>query len=119
MEAMTGKNLKIGDVLIEQGYLTEEELKKALEFIDSAPNREAIALRYGYAMKLLSSCGGARPEGSDEAARLNREALFSNHEMTARQRRTMDDFSQAALQCCRDTWTWRQKLRYRFWECLY
>lgn len=94
-------------------------LKKALESIDSAPNREAIALRYGYAMKLLSSCGGARPEGSDEAARLNREALFSNHEMTARQRRTMDDFSRAALQCCRDTWTWRQKLRYRFWECLY
>jgi len=70
-------------------------------------------------MKLLSSCSGARPEGSDEAARLNREALFSNHEMTARQRRKMDDFSQAALQCCRDTWTWRQKLRYRFWECLY
>ena len=31
MEAMTGKNLKIGDVLKEQGYLTEEDLEKALE----------------------------------------------------------------------------------------
>lgn len=31
MEAMTGKNLKIGDVLKEQGYLSEEELQKALE----------------------------------------------------------------------------------------
>ena len=31
MEAMTGKNLKIGDVLIEQGYLTQEALEKALE----------------------------------------------------------------------------------------
>ncbi|MGN1179939.1 MAG: GspE/PulE family protein [Suilimivivens sp.] len=31
MEAMTGKNLKIGDVLKEQGYLTQEELEKALE----------------------------------------------------------------------------------------
>lgn len=30
MEAMTGKNLKIGDVLKEQGYLTEEDLQKAL-----------------------------------------------------------------------------------------
>lgn len=30
MEAITGKNLKIGDVLIEQGYLTEADLKKAL-----------------------------------------------------------------------------------------
>ena len=28
---MTGKNLKIGDVLKEQGYLSEEELQKALE----------------------------------------------------------------------------------------
>ena len=31
MEAMTGKNLKIGDVLKEQGYLSDEELQKALE----------------------------------------------------------------------------------------
>ncbi len=31
MEAITGKNLKIGDVLKEQGYLSEEELQKALE----------------------------------------------------------------------------------------
>ena len=31
MEAMTGKNLKIGDVLKEQGYLSEEELQRALE----------------------------------------------------------------------------------------
>lgn len=31
MEAMTGKTLKIGDVLIEQGYLTKEELESALE----------------------------------------------------------------------------------------
>lgn len=30
MEAMTGKNLKIGDVLKEQGYLSEEDLQKAL-----------------------------------------------------------------------------------------
>lgn len=30
MEAMTGKNLKIGDVLKEQGYLSDEDLQKAL-----------------------------------------------------------------------------------------
>lgn len=30
MEAMTGKNLKIGDVLKEQGYLTDEQLETAL-----------------------------------------------------------------------------------------
>ena len=28
METITGKNLKIGDVLIEQGYLTEKDLEK-------------------------------------------------------------------------------------------
>ncbi len=31
MEAMTGKNLKIGDMLKEQGYLSDEDLLKALE----------------------------------------------------------------------------------------
>ncbi|MCM1126296.1 MAG: Flp pilus assembly complex ATPase component TadA [Lachnospiraceae bacterium] len=31
MEAMTGKNLKIGDMLKEQGYLSDEDLQKALE----------------------------------------------------------------------------------------
>lgn len=30
METMTGKNLKIGDVLKEQGYLSDEDLQKAL-----------------------------------------------------------------------------------------
>ncbi len=31
MEAMTGKNLKIGDMLKEQGYLSDEDLQKALD----------------------------------------------------------------------------------------
>lgn len=31
METITGKNLKIGDMLKEQGYLSEEQLQKALE----------------------------------------------------------------------------------------
>ena len=31
METITGKNLKIGDVLIEQGYLTEKDLEKLLK----------------------------------------------------------------------------------------
>ena len=32
METITGRNLKIGDVLIEQGYLTRQALEEALEF---------------------------------------------------------------------------------------
>lgn len=32
METITGRNVKIGDILIEQGYLTREALEEALEF---------------------------------------------------------------------------------------
>lgn len=50
MEAMTGKNLKIGDVLIEQGYLTEEELKKALEFQKNSEGKRLgeVLIEEGY-----------------------------------------------------------------------
>lgn len=96
-----------------------KRLKTALESIQNAPNREAIAMGYGYALKLLRCCQGFTPEGREEAAQLNREALFSNHDMTDGQRQQMEAFSQTVLQGCREHWTWRQKLRYRLWECLY
>ncbi len=50
MEAMTGKNLKIGDVLIEQGYLTQEALKDALEFQKSSSGKRLgeVLIEQGY-----------------------------------------------------------------------
>lgn len=50
MEAMTGKNLKIGDVLIEQGYLTKEALEDALEFQKSSSGKRLgeVLIEQGY-----------------------------------------------------------------------
>ncbi len=50
MEAMTGKNLKIGDVLIEQGYLTREALQDALEFQKGSSGKRLgeVLIEQGY-----------------------------------------------------------------------
>ncbi|MGN0377675.1 MAG: GspE/PulE family protein [Suilimivivens sp.] len=50
MEAMTGKNLKIGDVLKEQGYLTQEELEKALEMQKNSSGKRLgeVLIEQGY-----------------------------------------------------------------------
>ena len=99
--------------------LRRRKLKAALLEIRQAANREAIAMGYGYARKLLSTCAGFVPEGAGEAAELNWEALFSNHDMTAEQRGRMEEFSTRVLTGCRQNWSLRQKLRYRLWDCLY
>ena len=50
METMTGKNLKIGDVLKEQGYLTQEDLEKALEVQKSSSGKRLgeVLIEQGY-----------------------------------------------------------------------
>ena len=96
-----------------------KRFQKALLAIDTAPNREAIALRFGYAVSLLGTCENLSVAGTPLAEELNREALFSNHEMTDSQRQEMDDYAQQVLVACRNTWTIPQKLRYRLWDCLY
>lgn len=50
MEAMTGKNLKIGDVLKEQGYLTQEDLEKALDVQKSSSGKRLgeVLIEQGY-----------------------------------------------------------------------
>lgn len=96
-----------------------KRFRKALLAIDAALNREAIALRFGYAVSLLGTCDGLTVDGSQMAENLNREALFSNHEMTDNQRQEMDAYAQKVLEACRNTWTIPQKLRYLLWDCLY
>lgn len=96
-----------------------KKFRNALAAIDIAPNRDAIAMRFGYAIRLLSSCAGIQVSGSEQAAELNREALFSNHEMTDCQRTEMDDYAGRVLTACKEKWTVLQKLRHRLWDCLY
>lgn len=94
-------------------------LRRTLAEMDKADNRQAIALRYGYASLLLSRAKIPLPEGADEARAFNREALFSAHEMSNAQRQRMDDYARHALAACRQSWNVLQKLRYRFWDGIY
>lgn len=96
-----------------------KKFRKALTAIDTAPNRDAIAMRFGYAVRLLSSCANVQIDGCQQAERLNREALFSNHEMTDQQRIEMDDYARSVLTACKEEWTITEKLRYWAWDCLY
>lgn len=95
------------------------KLKQAFAAIASADNREAISMRYGYAVRLSQSCGGTSVEGAERAEKLNREALFSNREMTQEQRDEMDSYAQRVLHACKEKWTVLEKIRYRVWDCLY
>lgn len=100
-------------------FLKRRKLNAALTGIEKAPHREAIALRYGYAMAL--QCRSKAPPHADAAAaaELNREARFSTHEMTAEQRQWMDCHARSVLQNCKNSWSWFQKVKYRLWNCLY
>lgn len=106
-------------VLVIIVLIKRKRFRRALAAIDAAPNRDAIAMRFGYAVKLLESCAGIQVSGDEQAARLNREALFSNHEMTDIQRTEMDRYAGHVLAACKEKWTVPQKLRHRFWDCLY
>ena len=92
--------------------------RRAMAAMGSAPNREAIALAYGYAVRLRESCAGLELHDAGMAA-LNREALFSDHPMTDSQRRDMEAYIRQVLDACKETWTIPEKLRYRLWDCLY
>ncbi len=99
--------------------LRRRRFNAAMQAMDRADNRDAIALRYGYAACLMDHSAAVPPDGSEAAEALNREALFSDHEMTHRQRKEMDSYADAVLTACKNSWSWLQKLRYRLWDCLY
>mgnify|MGYP003280614494 FL=1 len=93
--------------------------RKKMAAIDAANDREAIAMRYGYAVCLLRHSTVQFPEDAAEAAELNQKALFSTQEMTPEQRKQIDSFAVHVLDACKGSWTTWEKIRYRLWNCLY
>lgn len=96
-----------------------KRFQKAMRSMQAASNRNAITMEYGYAVRLRQTCGNPDVEGSSRAAELNREALFSLHEMTDAQRQEILSYVEQVLQICKKNWTVRKKLYYRFWDCLF
>ena len=108
-------------ILLLAGYILHRRrvFRKKLAAIDAADDREAIAMRYGYAVCLLRHSTAKPPEGASEAAELNQKALFSTQEMTPEQRGDVDAYAARVLDVCKSSWTIWEKIRYRLWNCLY
>lgn len=97
-----------------------KRLKKALSAIDNADNKTAVHLRFGYAEKLLESADiDAKSFGYDEAFAINREALFSEHEISDEQRKTVDEYAQKVLAECKNKWSLWQKFKNSFVKFIY
>ena len=108
-------------ILLLAGYVFHRRrvFRKKLAAIDAADDREAIAMRYGYAVCLLRHSTANPPEGASEAAELNQKALFSTQEMTPEQRKDVDAYAMRVLDACKGSWTIWEKIWYRLWNCLY
>ncbi len=96
--------------------LRRRRLKKRLAALESAAPREAVAGLYGYAVYLQEKTGLTLP--GREAEALNREALFSAHEITAAQAAQMQAYVAAVRALCR-TRPLPRRLRDRWLRCLY
>ena len=100
--------------------MMRKRLKKALSAIDNADNKTAVPLRFGYAEKLLEVSGIGKETADYEAAfAINREALFSEHEISDGQRKTVDDYAKNILAECKNNWSLWQKFKNRFVKIIY
>lgn len=99
-------------------FAMRRKLKKAILTIDSADNKTAVPLRFGYAQKLLDN-SGLETEGYEEAFTINKEALFSEHEISDEQRRMVDDFAEKVLAECKKSWSLWQKIKYKWIKFIY
>lgn len=94
-------------------------LRRYLRRIDTAGHREAVRGRYIYAQSLARRCPTAILPDGKEAVRLYEEATFSDHEMTAEHRKSMDAYAEEMLTACRGAWTFTEKIRWRLLHAIY
>ena len=103
--------------------LMRRKLKKVLLAIKSADNKTGAAMRFGYAQKLSESAALSEDTlesfGYAEAFKVNREALFSEHEISDEQRKTVDIYAEKVLAECKNKWSLWQKFKNRFLKFIY
>ena len=58
-------------------------------------------------------------EENEAAKSLNREAMFSDHEMSDISREEMEDYVERVKDMCRQKWNFLRRFYYRFVNCLY
>ncbi len=94
--------------------IRRSRLRKALKKIDDSDNRDAVAMLYGYASMLMGTLGEIDIPRADEAAFLNREAMFSNHEISDENLAQMKSFSDDVQSLCKKKWGLWLTIRRRF-----
>ena len=94
------------------------KLRRALEKISSSDNRSAVAMLYGYAV-MLAEKARITEDPDDTARSLNREAMFSDHEMSDAAREEMEGYVERVKEMCRKKWNFLKRFYYRFVDCVY
>ncbi len=103
--------------VIIRAFILRRRLRKSLKNAQEMDNKELIKTLYGYAQMLLSKL---EERYSDEEIRLiNREAMFSDHEMTDEQAQKVREYLKKVEDICKKEWKIIKKIKYRFIECIY
>lgn len=96
-----------------------KRLYETLEKMKQADNRSAIAMYYKYAGVLKGYADGELLEKQEEIDQLNKEALFSNHNMTEEQRQLMGNYVKEVIRACKESWSVGKRFWYHYILWLY
>lgn len=103
--------------------IKRRKLRKKLDAIGAEENKAAIAMQFGYSEMLRSHAKLSVEElnelNYDEVFALNKEALFSEHQMSTEQRNAVFEYSDKILELCKKHWSFTQKFLNRWVKCIY
>ena len=103
--------------------MKRKRLCAKLAAIESADNKSAIAMQFGYAEMLRKHAevppNALQNMNYDSVFAINKEALFSEHPMTDEQRSAVFEYSAKMLAFCKSRWNAGQKFLNRWIKCLY
>lgn len=81
--------------------------------------KKESASHYGYRVGITSAWSEELGEQFDEVLGIAQKAFFSNHDMSDEEWTKMNDYQKTMLTELVKDKKWYQKLRYRYWYCLY
>ena len=102
-----------------RALIKRRKLRRTLNGIKGYDNKEAITVMYGYCMMLIGKINDVDFAVNDLIREINLEARFSAGSMSDEQRRAVGEYLKEIYLLCREKWSFAEKIRYRFIECIY
>lgn len=90
------------------------KLFRTLDEIHQMNHRDAITALFGYANMLMEKAHIQTLDGLEKIQEINREAMFSNHEMTEEQREETELFAVQVIHACQKVWNAWERFRYHY-----